>query len=198
MRLLKSSLNAVTTLLLTILLLFTAAPVQAAAQAEAGSGYGFMTALSVGAFFLGGAVLQLTARDGEGEKTITLDTEDEPQTLLGRVKEYAQLKVSEVKSSLQAKLTAAQEENEGLRGILVGEILRIKKLKAGTGEDGEPDFDVEDEKTYLEGLPVERLKMEWKRLPAREEVTAPQTKTTGGAPDDAKGEVEDVYGEAVA
>ena len=128
-----------------------------------------------------GITVHLTAKnvDTDEEESINLDTEDR-STLINRLKHYVGLKTRAATKPLQEQLTASQEENSGLRDIIVGEILRVKKLTQ-TGEDGEPSFNVEKEKKYLEGLPAERLKMEYERIPQREELKVESvTKSAGG------------------
>ena len=128
-----------------------------------------------------GITVQLTATDPDtgDEKILDLDSEDK-SSFLKNIKRYVKLKVQEKLSPTKAELKAEREENDNLRGLIVGEILRVKKLTQ-TGEDGEPGFDVEKEKKYLEGLPAERLKMEYERIPQREELKVESvTESAGG------------------
>lgn len=124
-----------------------------------------------------GAVIHLKI----GKRSVTLDAEDPSsahkydEALEAHVEAEKEAAAAPIKENLQA----AKEEGSALRGIVVGEILRIRKLTAGE------DFDVEGEKKYLDGLPAERLKMEFDRLPKREEIQL-KAKTRNEAPDDSE------------
>lgn len=109
-----------------------------------------------------GAVIHLKI----GKRSVTLDAEDPASAHKydEALEEHVETEKEAALAPVSEELTAAQEEGAALRSILVGEILRIRKLTAGE------DFDVEDERKYLDGLPAERLKMEFDRLPKREDI----------------------------
>ena len=182
---LKSAGSFAARILPLLLMLALAGVTNASAAAEGAGGYmgtapGTVAALGLGAIALGTVVhLSGTNEDGE-EESVMLDTEnDDSQGLLKKLKRAAKLKAQAIIGPAKEKLEAAQAENETFRDIIVGEVLRIKKLTAGQDGEGNYDFDVEQEKQYLEGLPADRLKMEYERLPNSEDVKVEQTTTEG-------------------
>lgn len=82
---------------------------------------------------------------------------------------YTQSK-EEGAAPMKTRLDAAEAYGQAVRDILVGEIIRLRKLSAPTSEGGEEQFNAEAERQYLEGLPADRLAMEWRRTPAPETV----------------------------
>lgn len=130
-----------------------------------------------------GTVISLRAKDQAGNKRmLTVDTE-KPAEAADTIDQYAELKAEEVASPLRETITTLTASLKSAKDILVGEIIRIRMLTAPKGEGGEPDFDATTETAYLEGLPVERLRMEFDRLPKRDALTVEGT-TTSDAPAD--------------
>jgi hypothetical protein len=131
-----------------------------------------------------GTVITLRAKDATGtKKVIALDTEKSLEFQEG-IDTYADLKAEEVAVPLRTQLKVAEGQRDGYRDIIVGEILRIKRLAAPKDKDGKDTFDLEAEKSYLEGLPAERLRMEFDRLPVKREDLKVETVTTGDSPSD--------------
>ena len=184
MRLVKS----ITPFLLLLIVCLMTPLVAAAASAETVPmvDYAYQAPLWVQVGLAGlatGLTVQMMAKnpDTGEEERIQFDSEDE-DTFLKRLQHFVGLKSKAKVKPVQEKLDATEKENDGLRGMIVGEILRIKKLTS-VDDEGEPTFDVEKEQKYLEGLPADRLKMEYERLPKREELKVEQV-TTSEEPDD--------------
>jgi hypothetical protein len=93
-------------------------------------------------------------------------------------------------SELNEELEGTRSELDTARDVIASDIIRHKKL-AG---DLEGEDEIEDEREFLEGLPVDRLKKHWDRAPAEEELSTESAIDPGKSPNSpANG----VYGDAV-
>jgi hypothetical protein len=100
-----------------------------------------------------------------GDQNVALDPEDATSAdrYYAALSAHVDAERNAASEPLKEQLTASKEDASAVRGILVSEIVRIKRLS-------QKDLDAEKETAYFEGLPHERLKMEWDRLPKSEEI----------------------------
>ena len=141
-----------------------------------------------------GVTVYLSARNHEKERdeSILLDTDnDKQEELAEKIQHYASLKAQEKLGPLEEKSEHLASELSSLKTMVVGEIVRIKKLTAPKNDEGETTLDVEKEAAYLEGLPAERLQMEYERLPEKAETLSVTATTTDAEPVPAGGDVYD-------
>ncbi|MEM8599292.1 MAG: hypothetical protein AAGF99_05180 [Bacteroidota bacterium] len=129
-----------------------------------------------------GLVVQLSARDREGNRQrFRLDSDSEQ--FAENLEDYVEAKQDEVRRPLQAQLTAMTEARDVIRDMVIGEIVRVESLRHGELVDkGEAkgDFDAEEHTAYLTTLTPDMLKLHYKRA-ASANVTVTQ-KTSGEGP----------------
>jgi hypothetical protein len=136
------------------------------------------------------AQLNVRTQNEEGERvTRTFHLEDEHAP-----DETEQLEVlaqqAERVPELRSELNETQDELDAAQEHIVSDIIRRKKL-AG---DLEGEDEIEDEREFLEGLPVDRLKKHSKRPPSGEELSTDSATDPSKSPNSpANG----VYGDAV-
>ena len=99
-------------------------------------------------------------------------------TFASDLTEVIRLKQAESAAPLTTRITALEAENATFRDMLVGEIVRLKRVEGETEVKAETD--------YLCSLPVERLQMEWSR--ANKGAAPPVPVTTPDAPESPNGE----------
>jgi len=95
-------------------------------------------------------------------------------------------------AKLRSRMNDMESELETARETIVSDIVRRKKL-AGTLDE---EDDIEEEREFLGGLPMERLKRHWDRAPSGSELDTDPA-TSGDDPTD-NGPPKAVYGDAVA
>jgi len=141
--------------------------------------------------------LQTTNADGE-RRSFSLEAPDgEGESARQAAEEYAEARVSAARADLQADLDATEEELSAMTDLVVSEIIRRQKLAGQIGEDAE--LSVEDQREYLEGLPAERLQMEWERAPSEEDLSgSTETATTGDDPDETSADYEQAVNDLAA
>lgn len=182
-------LNRSIALLIVFLLAVFTPLVAAAASAEAVPIAGnapLFTSIALAGLGVG-AVITLRAKDSAGHNKLFALDPDKPQEAAEAVAQYEELKAQEVKAPLEAIIQRLKAEITLLREKIAGEILRVRKLTAQEPEK----FDLEAEKLYLMGdeakniepLSVERLLLEFDRLPKREELKV-EPATTADKPED--------------
>jgi hypothetical protein len=124
-------------------------------------------------------------QNADGEP-VSLDAEvedDAAEESVDAIERYAELEAESRTADLRSQLQDIEEDAGEMRDIIVSDILRRQKLSGEVGE--EADLSVEDQRDYLQGLPADRLKMEWERAPKGEDLSgATSPATTGDAPDD--------------
>ena len=160
----------------------------------------FLIALTIGVVALmGTAHVTVRTEDKNGERQafdLEVD-EDSPQEQVQAIERYAETREEAARADLQADLDSTEEELDEMRDLVVSEILRRQKLAGQVGEDA--DLSVEDQREYLEGLPAERLQMEWERAPKGEDLSgSTQNHTTGDDPDDARTDLDAAVSELAA
>ena len=131
------------------------------------------------------ARVTVRTEDHNGERqSFDLEVDDEsPQEQVEAIERYAETREQAARADLQAEMNEIEEEMGELRDLVVSDIIRRQKLAGEVGEDA--DLSVEDQREYLEGLPAERLQMEYERAPDSEDLSgATATHTTGDDPDD--------------
>lgn len=114
---------------------------------------------------------------------VTLQTKDEKGDDLTQTfhleEDHAENESQALRSLAERAENASelQSENETLRGVMVGEVVRRKKLSGNLeGEDA-----VQQEQQFLEGLPAERLKMHYERALEMDVDTGGAIDTSGGS-----------------
>lgn len=116
----------------------------------------------------------VTRRDGDITRDEVINLDADADNFPGELQRVIALRVEAGVGPVQASLSAAQAENAALRALVVGDIIRLRRI---TGE-----ADVEKETRYLVGLPMERLQMEWERT---DRAATPEKPVTGSdAPPD--------------
>ena len=127
------------------------------------------------------AQLTIRTKNEDGDAvTHTLHLEDEHADDEAAAVEQLAAR-AERAADLRSELNAVQHDLATAKEAIVSDIVRRKKL---AGEyDGDDGLDQEADREYLEGLPVDRLKMEYKRAPSDAELDT-SSATGNETPDD--------------
>lgn len=148
---------------------------------------------------MGMAHVTVRTKDKNGEsQAFDLEVgDDAPQDQVQQIERYAETREERARADLQADLDATEEELSAMTDLVVSEIIRRQKLAGQIGEDAE--LSVEDQREYLEGLPAERLQMEWERAPSEEDLSgSTEMVTTGDDPDETSADYEQAVSDLAA
>lgn len=176
--------RALLILCLSLLAVVLVAPDAAASSfqaADSGLAFGSLALAGLGA----GITVQLRARrfgDDGGITTESFRLDSEADDFATQLESYGDAKMAEGAGPVRVDLAAARAEAEELRGMAVDEILRVSQLNAPVGEDGQPDFNEEEERLFLNSLPPKTLAVHLKK--ARAKGVSLQTQTSGEEPGD--------------